>query len=247
MLTEPQQTSQREVRSQSRVAPPLRLIPLSEMQSSYYRARYYDPSAGRFLSEDPLGFNGEDANFFSYVANSSASFVDPWGLQQKSSVLGPNPFPAISGGDLATFSKALRDAEKVACDKNCDGALQAYGIKSLAALVNQMVANINVFDGRNSTYPAGKQSVSQFLAQGAAGAMVLMPVPITFLGDYFFNPTSIEFMSQQRALMLLHESVHQFGGKGDPDFGGSKKLSQKIAEKCFPALNALSLLGHLTN
>ena len=24
----------------------------------YYRARYYDPAAGRFLSEDPIGFEG---------------------------------------------------------------------------------------------------------------------------------------------------------------------------------------------
>jgi hypothetical protein len=75
--------------------------------------------------------------------------------------------------------------------------------------------------------------------------MVLMPVPITFLGDYFFNPTSINSMSQQRALILLHEAVHQFGGKGDPDFGGSKNLSNIIAEKCFPALKSLHLLGNL--
>lgn len=26
----------------------------------YYRARYYDPSTGRFLSEDPIGFSGVD-------------------------------------------------------------------------------------------------------------------------------------------------------------------------------------------
>jgi len=33
---------------------------LDEFQSvsnlSYYRARYYDPAAGRFVSEDPVGF-----------------------------------------------------------------------------------------------------------------------------------------------------------------------------------------------
>ena len=46
----------------------------------YYRARYYDPSAGRFLSEDPIGFEG-GGNFFAYVSN-SPSYLDPWGLQQ---------------------------------------------------------------------------------------------------------------------------------------------------------------------
>ncbi len=36
----------------------------------YYRARYYSPEMGRFLSEDPIGFAGGDVNFYSYVGNS---------------------------------------------------------------------------------------------------------------------------------------------------------------------------------
>src|ERR1700739_97101 len=35
----------------------------------YYRARYYDSSAGRFLGEDPIQFEG-GANFYRYVYNS---------------------------------------------------------------------------------------------------------------------------------------------------------------------------------
>ncbi len=46
----------------------------------YYRARYYDPKVGRFISEDPIGFAGGDANFFAYVGNSPASRIDPAGL-----------------------------------------------------------------------------------------------------------------------------------------------------------------------
>jgi RHS repeat-associated protein len=45
----------------------------------YYRARYYDPKPGRFLSEDPLGF-GQGVNFYAYVANNPVNFVDPTGL-----------------------------------------------------------------------------------------------------------------------------------------------------------------------
>ncbi|MBI4640627.1 MAG: RHS repeat-associated core domain-containing protein [Candidatus Tectomicrobia bacterium] len=33
----------------------------------YYRARYYDPRSGRFLSEDPLRFLGGDLNLYAYV------------------------------------------------------------------------------------------------------------------------------------------------------------------------------------
>ncbi len=45
----------------------------------YYRARYYDPEIGRFLSEDPLGFGGGDANLFRYVFNNPVNLVDPNG------------------------------------------------------------------------------------------------------------------------------------------------------------------------
>jgi len=46
----------------------------------FYRARFYDPVSGRFLSEDPVGFNG-GFNFYRYVGNSAVSLVDQLGLQ----------------------------------------------------------------------------------------------------------------------------------------------------------------------
>jgi len=45
--------------------------------ASYYRARYYDPSTGRFLSEDPARL---EPNAFAYAANSPVDFTDPTGL-----------------------------------------------------------------------------------------------------------------------------------------------------------------------
>ena len=51
----------------------------SETGIYQYRARYYDTSIGRFISEDPIGFRG-GANFYRYVFNSPTGLVDPWGL-----------------------------------------------------------------------------------------------------------------------------------------------------------------------
>ena len=46
----------------------------------YYRARYYDPATGRFLSEDPIQFlNGP--NFYAYVGNDPIDRTDPWDLR----------------------------------------------------------------------------------------------------------------------------------------------------------------------
>ncbi|MBI1748794.1 MAG: VCBS repeat-containing protein [Acidobacteria bacterium] len=45
----------------------------------YYRARYYDPQVGRFISEDPISFNG-GINFYAYVENNPINESDPYGL-----------------------------------------------------------------------------------------------------------------------------------------------------------------------
>jgi RHS repeat-associated protein len=54
---------------------------MAEPNGLYYmRARYYDPSVGRFISEDPLGFGGGDVNLFAYTRNNPANRIDPLGL-----------------------------------------------------------------------------------------------------------------------------------------------------------------------
>lgn len=47
---------------------------------SDHRARWYDPSLGRFLNEDPSGFDGGDANLYRYCGNNPLVNNDPSGL-----------------------------------------------------------------------------------------------------------------------------------------------------------------------
>ncbi len=46
----------------------------------YYRARYYSPTTGFFISEDPIGFGGGDTNLNRYVGNNPLTYSDPFGL-----------------------------------------------------------------------------------------------------------------------------------------------------------------------
>lgn len=50
----------------------------SETNLYYFRARYLDPNIGRFISEDPLGWD-EGPNYYSYVDNSPLVLNDPSG------------------------------------------------------------------------------------------------------------------------------------------------------------------------
>ncbi|MGH7887625.1 MAG: RHS repeat-associated core domain-containing protein, partial [Candidatus Binatia bacterium] len=48
----------------------------------YNRARWFDPSQGRFLSEDPIGLS-DGLNFYTYVENAPLGYTDPLGLSKK--------------------------------------------------------------------------------------------------------------------------------------------------------------------
>ncbi len=45
----------------------------------YYRARYYDPTIGRFLQRDPIG-TLDHMNLYQYTGNNPLNWIDPWGL-----------------------------------------------------------------------------------------------------------------------------------------------------------------------
>jgi RHS repeat-associated protein len=47
----------------------------------YYRARYYDPTLGAFITPDPIGFLGGDMNLHRYVGNDPVNFVDYSGFE----------------------------------------------------------------------------------------------------------------------------------------------------------------------
>jgi RHS repeat-associated protein len=56
----------------------------------YYRARYYSPAQGRFLSRDPLGLASGDTNPYAYVLNQPTGLTDP---------MGTKPTKPPTGGD----------------------------------------------------------------------------------------------------------------------------------------------------
>lgn len=74
----------------------------------YNRARWYDPSTGRWMSQDPIGFAAGDANLYRYVANHPTNSRDPSGLKEpySGSVFGEDSFFGGAWNRLGELGKA---------------------------------------------------------------------------------------------------------------------------------------------
>jgi RHS repeat-associated protein len=65
----------------------------------YYRARYYAPSLGRFISQDPVGSLAGDLDVYTYVRNNPLSYTDPSGLSPNLSGFKPcSSIPVLGVG-----------------------------------------------------------------------------------------------------------------------------------------------------
>ena len=85
-----------------------------------FRARWYDPHQGRFISEDPLGFDG-GLNLYRYASNNPLSFTDPFGMQDGPKSTFRDPFSSdrwVLNGLSNSFDDILNgfgiDTERIA-------------------------------------------------------------------------------------------------------------------------------------
>jgi RHS repeat-associated protein len=76
----------------------------------YYRARYYDPMTGRFLSEDPIGTSGA-LDLYSYVSNNPVNRVDAFGLKES------KPRPPELSPHVAYYICCKKEKPSI-CEKN---------------------------------------------------------------------------------------------------------------------------------
>ena len=124
----------------------------------YYRARYYDPMEGRFISKDPIGFNGGDVNLYGYVQNSPINWTDPSGL---------NPFTDA----YCAFSPTIGAIADGACIAGgVLGQPEVAGPAASVSLVNTSVS-MNVCKGSKAS-PSTITTVAGVMTKGKVGAVV---------------------------------------------------------------------------
>jgi RHS repeat-associated protein len=144
----------------------------------YYRARYYDPALGRFISEDPAEFDA-DLNLFAYVGNGPTNNTDPFGLQSwptnsthvADDFGSPRKPKPHDGADIRNrlnwpvYSTDCGKVIEVSTTKaginqlrvlNCDGSVSGYAHTKATVKVGDCVKECQVIghsDGSGTTSP----------------------------------------------------------------------------------------------
>lgn len=122
----------------------------------YYRARYYDPGVGRFISEDPIVFVGSGTNFYAYVFNSPTVLFDPSGF-----VGIEKPTTSQLGSLAALFPGAYVDPTNgnVVVPMPCADVQKILEQNGFATADNTQVNSIERYFlfGHTSDHPSGTQ------------------------------------------------------------------------------------------
>ena len=78
-----------------------------------FGARDYDAGIGRWTSKDPIRFDGDGANLFSYVANDPVNFVDLFGEERVEQRISDRITLSAQEGALGTDEEFIKAAIKI--------------------------------------------------------------------------------------------------------------------------------------
>jgi RHS repeat-associated protein len=191
----------------------------TEAGFDYYRARYYDSTVGRFISEDPTALKGGSINLYRYVSNNATNSIDPTGLV----AVGTN-FPPGGGADVILALQRIRDAIKD--HPQCDCFFRSHGGRSLTELMDD--PNIFIYYYPWHIYPNGPDK------QPALGAN--FPQSST---DVYITPDGLGLGGSDIAGTIVHELLHRNERGG----GTEAEAEDEVLDKCgilpwfpFPAI-----------
>jgi RHS repeat-associated protein len=209
----------------------------SETGLQYSRARYFDSQTGRFLSEDPLGFDAA-INFYGYVGNNPARSSDPLGLFATGNDKQPWDYRVIIHDLLIGSSKCadwFRKGKCSAVDVIDNAPIKFYTLNE----------NIN----QPGQTPDDPFSAIQINTNGAFYSE--SPFAVGHEGPKR-DPVYYSGTFGARMVILMHELAHKIGlPNGEfPDDGidvaQSEKNTLKIIQLCRDAIKDIAKKWHET-
>jgi RHS repeat-associated protein len=104
----------------------------------YYRARYYAPGLGRFISEDPIGIAG-GLNVYRYSSDNPINNIDPFGLYDVWDFAKDFGSFSEAFADTFTFGSASRLNNAVGADRAVDRCSWVHTAGTVAGIASGIV------------------------------------------------------------------------------------------------------------
>ncbi len=182
----------------------------------YNRARWYDSNTGRWLTQDPLGFDAGDSNLYRYANNQPDIATDPSGLQS-----GRAWIPGIVPVDATTKSESFEIGTPSKIPLGIWGQLEAHLKLEALAYYNTECAGLYYKFDLNVIFTAGpnpfnfvKKITSYVGLKGFLGAQVVIHASTDIghiEGKRQANSKSVSFSIDQTELKA--ELAGKLGGE----------------------------------
>ena len=160
--------------------------------------RWYDAPAGKWISEDPIGFAAGDVNLYRYVHNGVTLFFDGFGLYEKCTI-------------KVHVGHGARDAVEFADNAKNEGADGSKGFGKVAAIacnVNGSGADINAhlrslkYNVVSSTPRLPEQVATYHLTESSTLWMQLLASQRSHGENAYTKPTPVGAMMQNHVDLL---------------------------------------------
>jgi RHS repeat-associated protein len=128
-----------------------------------YRARYYDPMDGRFISKDPISFAGGDLNLYGMVQNNPVNCIDPYGLSGMLTIASTG-FKLDQGHSWITYlpdNKHLTSYSTWGLWTNANGT-GLLSNQEIALIPNSYLPAVKIPDASRSAYLNDEQEARLF-------------------------------------------------------------------------------------
>jgi lysozyme len=153
----------------------------------YFNARWYDPTTGRFISEDPVL---DGTLWYAYVNNNPMTFVDPTGLE---------PYEYTTTGEDWTLNivrnlmeqtgdESLSRMAAASRDRNAEGHVEAYRyVQSKVEAVDEVLRSAGIDVGTKSageTIRFNEQWANELFGVQSASASGVSTAGVEFIKEY---------------------------------------------------------------